>query len=53
MAQSAEIAAPSVPKGTWLGRHRRLLLIGGPVIVAVVGVVFYLTGGRYVSTDDS
>ena len=52
MAQSAEIAAASVPN-TWLGRHRRLLLVGGPVIVAVVGAVFYLTGGRYASTDDA
>lgn len=52
MAQSAESAASSVPN-TWLGRHRRLLLVGGPVLAAVVGVVFYLTGGRYASTDDA
>ena len=51
MAQSAESAA-SVPN-TWLGRHRRLLLVGGPVIVAVVGLVLYLLGGRYASTDDA
>ncbi len=52
MAQSAETAASSVPN-TWLGRHRRLLLVGGPVLVAVIGVAFYLTGGRYASTDDA
>src|SRR5580692_5336775 len=52
MAQSAATATSSVPD-TWLGRHRRLLLVGGPVLVAVVGVVFYLTGGRYASTDDA
>jgi membrane fusion protein (multidrug efflux system) len=50
MAQSAEdLAVPN----TWLGRHRRLLLVGGPVLVAVAGIVFYLTGGRYASTDDA
>src|SRR5580698_3813627 len=51
MAQSAQSAA-AVPD-TWLGRHRRLLLVGGPVVVAVIGIVFYLTGGRYASTDDA
>jgi membrane fusion protein (multidrug efflux system) len=51
MAQSAQSAA-AVPD-TWLGRHRRLLLVGGPVVVAVIGIVLYLTGGRYASTDDA
>jgi membrane fusion protein, multidrug efflux system len=49
MAQSAEAAAPD----TWLGRHRRLMLIGGPVVFAVVALALYMTGGRYVSTDDA
>jgi membrane fusion protein, multidrug efflux system len=51
MAQSAQSTA-AVPD-TWLGRHRRLLLVGGPVVVAVVGIVLYLTGGRYAATDDA
>ena len=51
MAQSAEAAA-SAPNN-WLTRHRRLMLIGGPVVFAVAGIVFYLAGGRYVSTDDA
>lgn len=51
MAQSAD-SASTVPN-TWLGRHRRLLLIGGPVAVAVVGAALYLMGGRYASTDDA
>src|ERR1700735_2466910 len=51
MAQSAQPAA-AVPD-TWLGRHRRLLLVGGPVVFAIVGAFFYLTGGRYASTDDA
>ncbi len=51
MAQSAESAA--TPPNTWLGRHRRLLLVGGPVVLVIVGVVVYLTGGRYAATDDA
>jgi len=38
---------------SWIARNRRALLIGGPVLVLLVGVFFYLTGGRYVSTDDA
>jgi membrane fusion protein (multidrug efflux system) len=51
MAQPAQSAA-AVPD-TWLGRHRRLLLVGGPAVVAVIGIAFYLTGGRYAETDDA
>ena len=40
------------PRG-WIARNRRALLIGGPVLVLVVGLFFYLTGGRYISTDDA
>jgi membrane fusion protein (multidrug efflux system) len=32
---------------------RRVLMIGGVAVVAVVSLAFYLTGGRYVSTDDA
>jgi len=42
----------STPKN-WFARNRRLLLIGGPVAVAVVALAFYLMTGRYVSTDDA
>lgn len=52
MAQSAEAAASPVPNN-WMSRHRRLMLIGGPVVVVVAGIIFYLTGGRYASTDDA
>lgn len=31
---------------------RRVLMIGGVVIVAAVSLIVYLTGGRYVTTDD-
>jgi membrane fusion protein (multidrug efflux system) len=51
MTESEEPAASG--NTTWFGRHRKALLIGGPAVVAVGVVVFYLTGGRYVSTDDA
>src|ERR1700756_561714 len=49
MAQSADSAAPN----TWTGRPRRLLLVGGPVLVGLGAIVFYMLGGRYASTDDA
>ena len=36
-----------------LDKLRRRLLVGGAVLVLIVAGVFYLTGGRYVSTDDA
>jgi membrane fusion protein, multidrug efflux system len=51
MTESEEPAASG--DITWLGRHRKILLYGGPAVVAVGVVIFYLTGGRYVSTDDA
>jgi membrane fusion protein (multidrug efflux system) len=44
--------AASPPKN-WFGRNRPLLLIGGPVAVVAVALIFYLMTGRYVSTDDA
>jgi len=32
---------------------RRVLMIGGIAVVAVVSLAFWLTGGRYASTDDA
>ena len=37
----------------WIGRNRRVLLVGGPVLLLAAIAFFYLTGGRYVSTDDA
>src|SRR4051794_19624419 len=35
-------------------RHlRRILLLLGPLLLAVAGLYFYLSGGRYVSTDNA
>ena len=49
MTQDARSTAPQ----NWIGRHRRSLLIGGPALLALITLIFYLTGGRYVSTDDA
>lgn len=46
--------ATTDPRPTsWFGRHRRILLIGGPVLLGLAAIVFYLMGGRYASTDDA
>ena len=34
-------------------RLRRVLLLAGPLIVVGAGLYFYLSGGRYVSTDNA
>ena len=49
MTQNGGSAAPQ----NWIGRHRKILLIGGPALLGVIALIFYLTGGRYVSTDDA
>ena len=51
MAQPEDIAASD--SKNWIGRNRRMLLIGGPAILIVAVVYFYLTGGQYASTDDA
>src|SRR5258706_15994682 len=38
---------------SWIARYRRPMLIGGPAAVALIALFFYLTGGRFVSTDDA
>ena len=37
----------------WLGRNRRHLLVGGPALFLLIAAIVWLTGGRYVSTDDA
>lgn len=37
----------------WVTRYRRELLVGVPILCLVVVAIVYLTGGRYVSTDDA
>ncbi|MGJ3629364.1 biotin/lipoyl-binding protein [Sphingomonas sp. MMS24-JH45] len=43
-------AMPDKPKRRWL---RLALLLGVPLLIALVGGYFYLTSGRYVSTDNA
>ena len=43
-------AAPDKPKRRWA---RLALLLGVPLLIAIVGGWFYLTSGRYVSTDNA
>src|SRR5947209_3378685 len=47
-------ATPPAPKQTRTrGPLRRILLIAGPVLVMAAALYFYLSGGRFVSTDDA
>ena len=48
----SNVPSSSQPAG-WFGRHRRILLIGGPVLALLVALAVYLLTGRYVSTDDA
>jgi membrane fusion protein, multidrug efflux system len=49
--QQAAIADSSNP--TLQQRARLPLLVAGPVVVVAVAIYFYLTGGRFESTDDA
>jgi len=51
--ESAPASVPTAVKPRRKNGLRRLLLIGGPLLVAVVAFVFYMMGGRYASTDDA
>ncbi|HWC62477.1 MAG TPA: HlyD family secretion protein [Rhizomicrobium sp.] len=44
---------PQASAVAWISRHRGALLIAGPALAAVIVLYFYLSGGRYVSTDDA
>lgn len=50
-AAAAPAATPHPPRRN--NRRRRLLLLGGPLVVAVAVGWLWLTGGRYVSTDNA
>ena len=50
-------ATGTKPRGGLLGAMRRyrrpLLLVVLPLIALIAGLTFYLSGGRYVTTDDA
>src|SRR5215469_427389 len=45
--------APHRSHLSWRRRLRLPLLLAGPLLVLLIGGYLYLTGGRYVSTDDA
>jgi membrane fusion protein (multidrug efflux system) len=52
----AAIGGPSTSarlQRPWRQRVRLPLMLAGPLVVLLVGAYWYLTGGRYVSTDDA
>lgn len=48
-----EVAAPALAKLRQPKTLRRLLLMAGPVVVLAGALALYMTGGRYVSTDNA
>jgi membrane fusion protein, multidrug efflux system len=53
-AQEKITAPPRRRLGDGMRRYRRvLLLVVLPVVAVIAGLVFYLNGGRYVTTDDA
>ena len=48
-----EVAAPALAKLRQPKTLRRVLLALGPALVLAGGLLFYMTSGRYVSTDDA
>ena len=51
MPRSAAVVAQM--QRSWRARVRPLLMWGVPLVVIVAALYFYLTSGRYVSTDDA
>ena len=49
----SDSASDSVSNEPAPSKLRRPLMIGGPLLVIVVAAYFYITGGRYESTDDA
>jgi membrane fusion protein (multidrug efflux system) len=53
-AEPPSAVAASRPRPSLLRRYRRsLLLVVLPLLALIGGLAFYLTGGRYVTTDDA
>jgi membrane fusion protein (multidrug efflux system) len=52
---SPDTAKDSTPKSSLIGRNRlrMILLVGMPALAAVIGLGLYLSGGRYISTDNA
>jgi len=37
----------------WARRYRWPLILGGPIVIILIGLYLFLTGGRYEATDDA
>ena len=57
LTENPEPRAADTPRRNWgqtlRDRRRTLLLVVLPLAVLIGGIAFYLSGGRYVSTDDA
>jgi len=57
LTDKSSASATDTPRKSWgqIARERRrtLLLVVVPIIALIGGVAFYLSGGRYASTDDA
>ncbi|MAU96948.1 MAG: hypothetical protein CMP81_13835 [Fulvimarina sp.] len=51
---ASDAAAPAAPKPATRRRPlRKLLIVAVPLLLAVAGAYYWVTGGRYVETDDA
>ncbi len=48
-----QATATSKGRAGFLQGKRRMLLVIGPLVVAVIGAVVYFSGGRYIGTDNA
>jgi len=53
VTEKAEVSRQAPPPVSRLRRLRRILLLLGPLLVVLVAGYVYVTGGRYVSTDNA
>ena len=52
-AAAGDAARPSRLGGLWRKRKRMILLVGLPTLAVLIGLGVYLSGGRYISTDNA
>jgi membrane fusion protein (multidrug efflux system) len=52
-AAAGDAARPSRLGGLWRKRKRTILLVGLPALAVLLGLGVYLSGGRYISTDNA
>ena len=57
-AKTAPADAPAAEKSGWFAgldrkQLRMILLVGLPALAVLIGLVLYLSGGRYISTDNA